>query len=361
MVKVLIVDDSIFMCKALSRILEKDPDIKVVGVANDGEDGVKKVKELDPDIVTMDVEMPKMDGLTALGIIMKESPRPVLMVSSLTKEGAETTVKALSLGAVDFIPKELYHSDVAGINLDKIEKQLLEKVKAIAAKKGTISRISSKFSSSLSSSTSAPTAEKPAEVSIKRAFSGVAKADIVAIGVSTGGPTALQSILPLLPDNLPVPIVVVQHMPAAFTAALADRLNSLSKITVKEVSDGEKLKAGYAYIVPGAFHLQVKRSGGPVASLSEEPKDSVYRPCIDITFSSIADAFGGRSLAVMLTGMGHDGLKGAKAIKNQGGRLIAQDEATSVVYGMPKAVAEAGIVDKVVPLDKIAQEIVNAL
>ncbi len=357
MVKVLIVDDSIFMCKALSKILEKDPDIKVVGVANDGEEGVRKAKELNPDIITMDVEMPKMDGLTALGIIMKESPRPVLMVSSLTKEGAETTIKALSLGAVDFIPKELYHSDVAGINLDKIEKQLLEKIKAIAGKKNMISRMSVAAANAVSKTESGSSST----ATLTRSFSAIAKADIVAIGVSTGGPTALQAIIPKLPENLPVPVVIVQHMPAAFTSALADRLDSMSKIGVKELKDGEKLLRGNAYVVPGAYHAEIKRAGGPIARLTEEPKDSVYRPSVDVTFSTLAEHFGPKVIAVMLTGMGHDGLEGTKKIKEKGGKVIAQDEATSVVYGMPKAVFEAGVVDKVVSLDKIAEEIVNSL
>ncbi len=364
MVKVLIVDDSVFICKAISRILEKDPNIKVVGFAHDGFDAIEKVKQFDPDLITLDVEMPKMNGIEALKVIMKDYPRPVIMVSSLTREGAAVTIEALSLGAVDFIPKELYQAGTVGINFEKIERQLLEKIKTIAAKKTAFSAKPSSFvynsaskpESSLSS-TAATAAPKPASpVSSKGLF------DILVVGVSTGGPTALQKLIGGLPKNFPIPGIIIQHMPPAFTGPLANRLNSLGGPLVKEAEQGEKLEKGKILIVPGAYHLQLKKIGSMVTTvLSEEPKDTIYHPSIDITISSAADIFRDKTLAVILTGMGKDGLEGAKKVKQYGGKVIAQDEASSVVYGMPKAVVDEGLADKIVPIDNIAVEIIRMI
>ncbi len=353
MVRVLVVDDSIFICKALTRILEKDPDVKVVGVAHDGQEAIEKVKELDPDIVTLDVEMPKMNGIDALKVIMRDYPRPVIMISSLTREGAKVTIEALSLGAVDFIPKELYQSKVAGINLEKLEQQLLEKIKAIARKKGLFSSKSQIFiSSPLSSSRVSSTSQKT--------WTRKGLVEIVVIGVSTGGPTALQKVIANLPKNIPVPGVIIQHMPPAFTGPLAKRLASLGGPLVKEAEQGERLQPGKFLVVPGAYHMQLKKIGSIVqVKLTEEPKDTIYHPSIDLTISSAAEIFGAKTLAVILTGMGKDGLEGVKRVKEKGGKVIAQDEATSVVFGMPKAVIDAGLTDKVVPLDQIADAIMS--
>ncbi len=363
MVKVLVVDDSMFICKAVSRILEKDPNIKVVGVAHDGEEAIRKIKELDPDVVTLDVEMPKMDGLTALKIIMKEMPRPVIMISSLTREGAKTTVEAMSLGAVDFIPKELYQSGAVGIDLEKIERQLLDKIKAIGARKANFAKRISTSTISTSTAKTATSAGLPGAVSsapsvVKR--KGLV--DVVVIGVSTGGPTALQKLIPGLPKNFPLPGIIIQHMPPAFTGPLAERLNALGGPRVKEAEQGERLEPGKFLVVPGAYHMQVRKIGSQASvMLSEEPRDSVYHPSIDITICSAAEAFKAKTLAVILTGMGKDGLEGARRVKHYGGKVLAQDEATSIVYGMPKVVVEAGLADKVVPLDAMARAIMDMI
>ncbi len=356
MVRVLVVDDSIFICKALTKILEKDPNIKVVGTAHDGLDAIAKVEQLDPDIVTLDVEMPKMNGLDALRIIMQKYPRPVIMISSLTKEGAQVTIEALSLGAVDFIPKELYQGAVAGINLEKLESQLLEKIKVIAQKKMQFSQKPSLFSHSVgATSPTKPAVSQPAKKVVRRGL-----VDIVVIGVSTGGPTALQKVIGNLPKDFPVPGVIVQHMPPAFTGPLANRLNSLGGPRVKEAEKGEKLEPGKFLVVPGAYHMRFQKIGPRVSVvLSEEPKDSIYHPSVDITMSSAAEVFGAKTLAVILTGMGKDGLEGVKEVKKKGGKVIAQDEASSVVFGMPKAVIEAGLADRVASIDKIADEILS--
>ncbi len=356
MVKVLVVDDSIFICKALTRILEKDPNIKVIGTAHDGQDAIEKVKQLDPDIVTLDVEMPKMNGIEALKVIMKEYPRPVVMISSLTKEGAKVTIEALSLGAVDFIPKELYQSSVAGINLEKLEQQLLEKIKVIAQKRVQFSSSPSTFVSTFPSSNSSTIQSR----SVSRPTVRKGMVDVVVIGVSTGGPTALQKVISKLPPDIPVPGIIIQHMPPAFTGPLAKRLSSLGGPTVKEAERGERLAPGKFLVVPGAYHMQLKKIGSIVqVMLTEEPKDAIYHPSIDLTISSAAEVFGHKTLAVILTGMGKDGLEGVKKVKEKGGKVIAQDESTSVVYGMPKAVVESGLADKVVPIDKIADAIMS--
>ncbi len=365
MVKVLIVDDSIFICKAISRILEKDPDVQVVGFAHDGSEAIEKVRELDPDLVTLDVEMPKMNGIEALKVIMRDYPRPVIMISSLTKEGAKVTLEAMSLGAVDFIPKELYQSGTVGINLEKIEKQLLEKIKLIGAKRQTIS---SNPTMVVHSTPSSSVREAQKESSVEEGKRSIiptlrkGQVDIVVIGVSTGGPTSLQKVIAQLPRDFPVPGIIIQHMPPAFTGPLAGRLNSLGGPCVKEAQQGEKLEPGKFLVVPGAYHMELRKVGSLVTVvLKEEPKDALYHPSIDITISSAADVFKSKTLAVILTGMGRDGLEGVKKVKQYGGKVIAQDEATSVVFGMPKVVIDAGLADKIVPLDRVAETILKML
>ncbi len=351
MVKVLVVDDSIFICKAITRILEKDPNIKVVGTAHDGLEAIEKIKQLDPDVVTLDVEMPRMNGIEALKVIMRDFPRPVIMISSLTREGAKVTLEALSLGAVDFIPKELYQGASAGINLEKIEAQLLDKIKLIALKKP-------QFAQRVSSFTQTAPQVKPETRSALSTKVRKGVVDVVVIGVSTGGPTALQKLISGLPKDLPVPGIIIQHMPPTFTGALANRLNSLGGPAVKEAQQGEFLEPGKILVVPGAYHMQLRKIGSRVSVvLTEEPKDTIYHPSVDITMTSAAQVYGPKTLAVILTGMGKDGLEGAKAVKNAGGKVLAQDEATSVVYGMPKAVVDAGLADKVVPIERMASEI----
>lgn len=351
MVKVLIVDDSAFMRNALSNMLSSDHEVQIVGTARDGLEAIEKVASLNPDIVTMDVEMPRMDGIAALKHIMESNPVPVIMVSSLTVEGAKTTLDALELGAVDFIPKNL--SDLS-INIVKIREILLDKIKQIARKGIVKKRVRP---------STAPVKHIEIPKSMPVRTTGERRVGVVAIGTSTGGPKALQDIIPKLPKDFPTPIVIAQHMPPNFTGPFAERLNQLSQITVKEAEEGEALKNGFAYIAPGRGHMRLKRPRGleTIISISENKEEFIYRPSVDALMLSVSELFPGRSLGVILTGMGNDGCKGLIALKKSGGRIFAQNEETCVVYGMPKAVVDAGIADKVLSIEEMAGEIVNAV
>lgn len=344
--RVLIVDDSAFMRRAIASLLEGESDIKVAGFAKDGEDALRQIQDLKPDIVTMDIEMPKMDGLTALKIIMEKFPLPVIMISSLTDKGAKATLDALDLGAADYIPKSL--SSVS-LNILKIKDDLVSKVRAVTAKKYIFHA-------------SRDIAELSQKASVK---SGPwnKKIDIVAIGSSTGGPRALQDIIPRIPEDFPVPIILTQHMPKAFTGPFAERLSSISHIKVIETAGGEIIKGGMAYLSPGDKHLTVKKigSGEIVISLSDEPTDLINRPSVSVMMESVARVHPGTTLGVILTGMGSDGLSGMKSIKKSGGKTIVQNEATCVVYGMPKAVVDEGLADVVLPVYKIGDEIIKEI
>lgn len=343
-IKVLIADDSAFMRNALSRMISSDPELQVVDTAKDGVETIAKVKSLKPDIITLDVEMPRMNGLEALKIIMDTNPVPVLMVSSLTSEGAENTLEALDAGAVDFIPKNL--ADLS-LNILNIREQLLQKLKAIG-RKGLVRRITRRQSSYIP----------------KKSFEGQRSISLVVIGSSTGGPKALQEILPHMPGDLSVGIVIAQHMPPSFTGPFAKRLDSLCKVSVKEAEHGEPVKPGIVLIAPGGKHLRLvrKRTLEVVADLVDEKEENyIYKPSVDLLMLSATKAFPGRTLGVILTGMGNDGLKGMEMIKRNNGKTLAQDEETCVVYGMPKAVVEAGIADKVIPIEEIAGEIINSV
>ncbi len=350
-VTVLIVDDSAFMRNALTTMLGSDPEIKVVGTARDGVEAVEKTALLRPDIVTMDVEMPRMDGIEALRLIMDKTPVPVIMVSSLTTEGAHVTLDALDHGAVDFIPKNL--SELS-INIVKIKAMLIDKVKQIA-KSGVARR------TRRSAATAARPVDKPRMSSILA--TGARRVSIVAIGTSTGGPRAIQEIIPRLPKDFPVPIVIAQHMPPNFTKPFAERLNQLSQIAVKEAEEGETLKPGVALVAPGRGHMRTSRLRGieTVVNISENREEFIYRPSVDYLMQSVAECFPGRALGVILTGMGSDGVKGLTALKQTGGRIFAQNEETCVVYGMPRAVVDAGIADKVLGIEEMAGEIINAV
>lgn len=347
MIRVLVVDDSSFMRTALSMLLEKSPDIRVVGTARDGQEALELVETLDPDVLTLDVEMPRMDGLTALRHLMQHSPRPVLMISSLTQEGAATTVEALSIGAVDFIPKE--HARVQ-LSITQIEGELHRKVKAAALARRPLKP--------------APHAETPAPRPAQRLVRAHPQAEVLVIGVSTGGPFALQKVIPALPAALPVPVVVVQHMPPHFTRSLADRLDAQSSVTVREAESGMRLAPGHVLIARGGEHLSLRRdpvTGFVHAVLSPEPAEMLHRPSVDVLFRSAAEVYGRRTLALVMTGMGKDGLEGAKAVKARGGLVLAQDEASCVVYGMPRAVAEAGVAEATIPLDRMAETLAQTL
>lgn len=374
MIRVLVVDDSAFMRKVLSDLFKSQPDFEVVDIGRNGVDAIEKVKLHSPDVVTMDVEMPIMDGLTALEQIMAIKPTPVVMVSSLTKSGADATIKALSLGAVDFVAK----SAGAISRIDDIEKDLLQKCREAARVSGprlTVGTVSPavrqiKTTEPMKSS-EAPIplktnrvqpVEKPPSLPLKSVDIPGVSDWIVAIGTSTGGPRALQEVLTRLPGNLPCPAVVVQHMPPGFTKSLADRLNSLSELTVKEANDNDRLVAGTVYIAPGDYHLTIRReTGGNFVKLNKDPAIGGLRPAVDPMMISISETFGAKTVGVILTGMGHDGAKGMQAIKRLKGLTIAEDQSTAVVFGMPKAAIEAGVVDVILPLGHVAEGIVQCL
>ncbi|MEZ5359459.1 MAG: chemotaxis response regulator protein-glutamate methylesterase [Candidatus Zixiibacteriota bacterium] len=364
-IRVLVVDDSAFMRKAISLMIGDDPEIEVIGTANNGEDGLQKVLELSPDLVTMDIEMPRMDGLTALRKIMAEKPTPVMMVSSLTSEGAQATLDALDLGAVDFIPKQLSY---VSLDIVKIKEELIAKIKHINARKRILmSQAKNRGIFGRSASASAqPSAnrhlEAPKPVALPTPGSKTIKKHmrIVAIGTSTGGPPALQAVVPRLPKEFPVPVMVVQHMPPTFTASLANRLNNSSALQVKEAEHGERIERGLVYIAPGDKHMTVNKMGAySTIKLSNEPHDTLYKPCVDIMMNSVEDHYRGSTLGVIMTGMGSDGAIALKRIKADGGIVIAQNEDTCVVYGMPRAVVEAGIADRISPIERIANDIVS--
>ncbi|MEW6719909.1 MAG: chemotaxis response regulator protein-glutamate methylesterase [Thermodesulfobacteriota bacterium] len=351
-IRVLIVDDSAFMRNALGKMLSADPEIEVAGTARDGVEALEKIAQLKPDLVTMDIEMPRMDGIEALRRIMATQPLPVIMVSSLTVEGAKATLEALDIGAVDFLSKNL--ADLS-LNILQVREALLEKVKQIGRKRA---RQTIRTARAIQ-----PPAVPPPPAEGRQEYRKERRIAVVAIGTSTGGPKALQEVIPKLPKEFPVPVVVVQHMPPAFTAAFAERLNELSRVRVKEAEEGEVLKPGVVLVAPGRGHLSVRRGrvGECYVTVDENRPDLIYRPSADVMLLSVAEIFPGRALGVILTGMGNDGEKGMLAIKASGGRTIAQNEETCVVYGMPRASVDARAVDRVVPLCEVAGEIVNAV
>ncbi len=389
MVKVLIVDDSLFMRNSIQKMLTSSADIEVIGMAKNGKEGLEKAKELQPDLITLDIEMPIMDGLTMLEELMKTNPTPVLMVSSLTMAGAEATFKALELGAIDFIPK--YSDD--SFSLTDLQKNICDKVLAVG-RKGRFMQLrnrmaatskssaASAFTSSLFSKTSAsssatanksstsPTSNLRESVSAavagikstsKATPTGSLKRNYIGIGISTGGPPAIQKVLAALPEDFKPSIIIAQHMPATFTKAFADRLNNICKITVKEAEEGEIIKPSHAYVAPGGMHLSLKKAAaGLKVCLSVEPKTELYKPSANVLFESLAEV-AKNSLGVIMTGMGSDGVNGLTTFKQKGGKVIAQDEASCVVYGMPKAVVDAGIADTIVDVDKIADSILEAI
>ena len=358
-INVLVVDDSAFMRKAISMMLEEDPGIKVIGMARDGEEAIAKVAHLKPDLVTLDIEMPRMDGLTALSRIMKENPTPVVMVSSLTSEGADATLEAFDRGAVDFIPKQL---SFVSLDIVKIKKDLIEKVKQIHSRRRTLMAqyalgLRRKKSAGKSKGSAAGFVRQTSKSYKPLVRQGVR---VVAIGVSTGGPPALQTVIPSLPSDLPSGVLVVQHMPPTFTRSLANRLDGISEMKVKEAEHGEPIVAGCVYIAPGDKHMKAVRWGkNAEIRLDDEPSDTLHKPSVDVLMNSVADVYGGESLGVMMTGMGSDGVEGIARMKSKGAKVIAQNEQTCVVYGMPRAVVERKLADKVSPVDRIASDIMS--
>ncbi len=346
--KVLVVDDSAFMRKMVCEILSRDPGLCVVGPARDGAEALAKLEALQPDVITLDVEMPVLDGFGTLEEIMRRRPTPVVMVSSLTQRGAEATLRCLELGAVDFVGKP---SGSISLDMEKVAADLIAKVKAAAKAR---LRPAPELSAApvLSAPVLRPQIVKPIPNKPRSSTAGV-----LVIGASTGGPRALQTLVPALPADLRLPVVIVQHMPAGFTASLAQRLDAISPLEVREAAEGDLLRPGRILIAPGGRHLEFGPSGA--ACLTDAPPVHGVRPAVDVTLASLTRLYGARITAVLLTGMGRDGARGLKAVHDLGGDTLAEDETTCTVYGMPKAAAELGGVGFLLPLPQIAPALVR--
>ncbi|MGL5429466.1 MAG: protein-glutamate methylesterase/protein-glutamine glutaminase [Vibrio sp.] len=363
-IKVLVVDDSSFFRRRVSEIINAESRLEVIDVAVNGKEAVEKAARLKPDVITMDIEMPVMDGISAVREIMATNPVPILMFSSLTHDGAKATLDALDAGALDFLPKKF--EDIAR-NRDEAVTLLQQRVISIAAKRMFLCRPAITRSTPVNTVSSALGQER-ASVNLPTVNNRMAsntparfkpsgkKYQLTAIGTSTGGPVALQKILTKLPANYPHPIVLIQHMPATFTAAFASRLNSLCQIEVKEAQDGDVLRPGVAYLAPGGKQMMLDgRPGSARLRIIDGGDRMNYKPCVDVTFGSAAKIYADKVLAMVLTGMGADGREGARMLKEAGASIWAQDEESCVVYGMPQAVAKAGISSEDLPLDRIAE------
>ncbi len=374
-IRVLVVDDSSFFRRRLTEIIAADPEMVVAGTANNGREAVEKALELKPDVITMDVEMPVMDGIQAVREILKTQRIPILMFSSLTHNGAKATLDALEAGATDFLPKKF--EDIARDKADAID-LLRQRIKAVAKRRLSVKPSTPAVTppAPISRPVAAPIARTPASraellrtvdrldssESLERPFKPTGKQyKIVAIGTSTGGPVALQTIITALPANFPLPILLVQHMPAAFTGAFAARLNTLAKIEVKEAADGDVLRPGVAYLAPGGKQMLLEGSEThcKIRIKEDDSPRITFKPSVDITFGSTAKVFQDKVLAVVLTGMGSDGRDGSRLLKQFGSRIWAQDEASSVVYGMPQAVTAAGLTDVEVGLADVASKLIS--
>jgi two-component system chemotaxis response regulator CheB len=360
-VNVLIVDDSSFFRRRLTEMIDQCPGMRVVGTASNGREGIAKTLELKPDVITMDYEMPVMDGITAVREIMAKQPTPILMFSSLTYEGARVTLDSLEAGAVDYLPKNF---DEISRNAVELKNKLADRINVVAKARKRPSAIAPAPAARAATPASAPLKQPvreapsapPKSVEPARPATRARKHyGLVAIGTSTGGPVALQQVLTQLPANFPSPIVLIQHMPATFTAAFAERLNNLCKINVKEAVDGDSLRPGVALLAPGGKQLMIAK-GGKVKILPGDERVN-YKPCVDVTFASAANAYHDQVLAIVLTGMGADGCEGARLLKQNGSTVWAQDEASSVIYGMPMAIAKANLADEILALNTIGSRL----
>lgn len=347
-IKVLVVDDSGFFRRRLVEIFESDARLTVVGTANNGREAIDKVQSLSPDVVTMDYEMPILDGIAAVSNIMKLKPTPVLMFSSLTHEGAKITLDALEAGAVDFMPKNF--EDISR-DSEMVKRALIERVLLVSR---------TRFSGNRQYVEAPPLREAPKPIVTERGViipRSRKRVSLVAIGTSTGGPMALQSVLTKLPKNFAAPLVVVQHMPAAFTGAFAERLNNICQITVKEAQDGDRLQPGVALLAPGGKQMMIDSRNGGCVRILEGDERLNYKPSVDVTFGSASKCYPGKVLAVVMTGMGVDGRDGSRMLKSSGSRVWIQSEESCVIYGMPMAVEKANLADDVIHLDHIGERI----
>ncbi|MGF2615668.1 chemotaxis response regulator protein-glutamate methylesterase [Rossellomorea vietnamensis] len=346
--KVLVVDDSAFMRKLITDFLSSSTRLEVIGTARNGKDALEKIERLNPDVITMDVEMPEMNGIQALKSIMENRPLPVVMLSSTTREGAENTITAMNNGAIDFVAKP---SGAISLDLHKVKEDLISKV--LNASEVPIHRLGTvKENTKLLPRRSSAEPER----NRKELWNRLSR-KIICIGTSTGGPRALQQVVTSLPSSIPAPVLIVQHMPAGFTKSLAYRLNTLSDMTVKEAEDGELLKNGTAYIAPGGYHLKVTHDRFGVKAVLDElqPPRNSHRPAVDVMFESVSELPGYDKIAVIMTGMGADGSKGLVKLKGEGRvKAIAESEDTCIVYGMPKAAISTNLVDDIEALENIA-------
>src|SRR5690349_3360467 len=359
-IRVLVVDDSAFMRKVLQSIIAADPQLEVCGEARDGRDAVTQTEVLKPDVISMDINMPHMDGLQATEIIMSSNPRPILIVSSESKEGADVTLKSLELGAIDFVAKPS-----GGIDLDmsSVKEELCRKLKMAAKVRVVRTATRSKLQHEVASSS--PRVEPASkngdngmqevraavQAAVQAAAKGAGKFPIVVLASSTGGPATLMKFIPSFPKDFPGAVILVQHMPGNFTSQFSAQLAEASQIKVKEAEAGEIIVPGQLYVCPGSHHLRVSPTGR--ISLDDGPRVSGYRPCADLTFESAAEYAGPMTIGVILTGMGNDGAKGAQTIRSVGGHVIAQDESTAVIFGMPQEAIKTGAVDQVLPMEAI--------
>lgn len=363
-IRVFIVDDAVVVRKIVSDAISQEPDMEVVGTAANGKIALQRIPEIKPDLVTLDVEMPEMGGIETLRELRKIMPKiPVIMFSTLTERGAQVTMEALSLGATDYVTKP---ANVGSVNQSKerVKTELIEKIRVLGRRSGTPS-VSTRPAQAAPASHAPVTtlgasqAARPLAVNPTPRMSA-SKVSLVTIGVSTGGPNALSEVMQSFPKNFPVPILIVQHMPPIFTKLLAERLDSQSELKIIEAEEGMRIEAGCAYLAPGDYHMELHQAGdGLHVHLVQTPPENSCRPAVDVLFRSVASHFGPQSLAVVLTGMGQDGLKGCEEIKRKGGEVFAQDEATSVVWGMPGAVVTHGLADRVLPLKQVTNEIVT--
>jgi two-component system, chemotaxis family, protein-glutamate methylesterase/glutaminase len=374
-IRVLVVDDSVVIRRLVTDALSADADVEVAAIASNGSIALQRIPQMNPDVVTLDVEMPEMDGLETLKQLRQKYPRlPVIMFSTLTQRGAEATLDALAFGATDYVTKPANVGSVT-LAIQRVREQLLPKIKALGKPLGP-----RQPAAAASTTVSGRPSSAPPLTTVNAGMAGIASADIasagsgaastlapgtidvIAIGASTGGPNALAEIVPALPAALPVPIVIVQHMPPMFTRLLAERLHAQSAITVSEAIEGSPLRPGHALIAPGDRHMRVVRRGGVTCvTLNQDPPENSCRPAVDALFRSVAEIYGSAALAVVLTGMGQDGLRGCEHVCARGGRVLIQDEATSVVWGMPGFVARAGLAERSLPLNGVAAELVRAV
>lgn len=358
--RVLIVDDSAFMRKVLQGIIASDPQLEVCGEARDGRDAVTQTEALKPDVISMDINMPHVDGLQATEIIMSSNPKPILIVSSESREGADVTLKALELGAIDFIPKP---SGGVDLDMSSVKEELCRKLKMAAKVRVVRTATRSKLQHEVASSS--PRVEPASKngdnglqevrAAVNAAAKSAGKFPLIVLASSTGGPATLMKFIPYFPKDFPGAVLLVQHMPGNFTAQFSSQLAEVSQMKVKEAEAGEIIVPGQLYVCPGSHHLRVSPTGR--ISLDEGPRVSGYRPCADLTFESAAEYAGPMTIGVILTGMGNDGAKGAQSVRSAGGHVIAQDESTAVIFGMPQEAIKTGAVEQVLPIEAIYQGI----